>query len=219
VASDGGVETRPSLRAQVKRLCTIGFVFVLGIYLLRGTYSRGSVTFLPDYLDTAANLGSLWLLGIELPAGRWVYSSMLVIGVGGQLLGGVLGEHFREEGILAVQLLSTAGLLVLLGVTDGLLLFGVVALFGLMMYSFPPILQSLVAVYTPERSRGLGYGVTTAGNAAAGGFIGASLAGWLVTEWSFETMFAALAVIPVLALLGIGVYRFTIAERSHASLC
>jgi MFS family permease len=108
---------------------------------------------------------------------------------------------------------------VLLGVTDGLLLFGVVALFGLMMYSFPPILQSLVAVYTPERSRGLGYGVTTAGNAAAGGFIGASLAGWLVTEWSFETMFAALAVIPVLALLGIGVYRFTIAERSHASLC
>lgn len=219
VATDGGAAAGLSVRSQVKRLCTVGFAFVLIIYLLRGTYSRGSVTFLPDFLDLAANLGPLWLFGVELPPGRWVYAAMLMVGVGGQMLGGELGERFPEELILVVQLLSTAGLLLLLGRTDGTALFAVVGLFGIMMYSFPPILQSLVAAYSPERSRGLGYGITTAGNAAAGGFIGASLAGWLVTGWSYPVMFSVLAIIPVLALVFILGYRYTIADRSDATLC
>lgn len=219
LATDGGKEAAIGLRTQVKRLCTIGFAFVLVIYLLRGTYARGSVTFLPDYLDLAANLGPLWLFGIELPPGRWVYSAMLILGVGGQMLGGELGTRFREELILVVQLLSTAGLLVLIGRTDGRALFAVVGLFGIMMYSFPPILQSLVAAYSPERSRGLGYGITTAGNAAAGGFVGASLAGWLITNGSYPWMFTVLAVIPLMALVFILGYEFTIADRSTVNLC
>lgn len=219
VATDGGPEPTPGVRAQVKRLCTVGFAFVLAIYLLRGTYARGSVTFLPDYLDLAANLGPLWLFGVELPPGRWVYSAMLVLGVGGQMLGGELGTRYREELVLAVQLVSTAGLLVLLGRTDGHALFAVVGLFGIMMYSFPPILQSLVAAYSPERSRGLGYGITTAGNAAAGGFLGASLAGWLVTSGSYTWMFSVLAVVPVVALVVILGYERTIADRSDVTLC
>ncbi len=219
VATDGGARTTPSVRSQVKRLCTIGFAFVLIIYLLRGTYARGSVTFLPDYLDLAANLGPLWLFGVELPPGRWVYSVMLILGVGGQMLGGELGTRYREELILVVQLVSTAGLLVLIGRTDGRALFAAVGLFGIMMYSFPPILQSLVAVYSPERSRGLGYGITTAGNAAAGGFVGASLAGWLITTGSYPWMFSVLAVIPIIALVFILGYEFTIADRSQVNLC
>lgn len=219
VAADGGTAARVSLKDQIVRLCTVGFGFVLVVYLLRGTYSRGSVVFLPDYLDMAAQLGPLAIFGIELPPGRWVYSAMLMVGVGGQILGGELGERFKEEWILAVQLLSTAGLLVLLGRTDGLSLFTVVALFGIMMYSFPPILQSLVANYTPERSRGLGYGITTAGNAAAGGFLGATLAGWLATIGSFTEMFTVLAVIPVVALVFIFGYLYTAADRSDTALC
>lgn len=217
--TDGGRVESTSFRDQLVRLCTVGFGFVLVVYLLRGTYARGSVVFLPDYLDIAANLGPVWLLGVEIPPGRWVYSAMLMIGVGGQLLGGVLGERFREEWILAVQLLSTAMLLLLLGRTDGLSLFAVVAVFGIMMYSFPPILQSLVANYTPERNRGLGYGITTAGNAAAGGFLGATLAGWLATVGTFTEMFTALAVIPVVALVFIFGYLYTAADRSDDELC
>ncbi len=219
LATDGGGFDGASLKTQVRRLCTIGFAFVLVIYLLRGTYARGSVVFLPDYLDMTANLGPVGLLGIELPPGRWIYSAMLLIGVFGQVLGGELGERFPEEWILAVQLLSTAGLLVVLGQTTGITLFAVVILFGLMMYSFPPILQSLVAAYTPERSRGLGYGITTAGNAAAGGFLGATVAGWLATVGTYPEMFTALAVIPVLALLFIFAYLYTVADRSDAKLC
>ena len=217
--ADGGSETTVGLGTQVKRLCTVGFAFVLVIYLLRGTYARGSVTFLPDYLDLAANLGPLWLFGVELPPGRWVYSAMLILGVGGQMLGGELGTRYREELILAVQLVSTAGLLVLLGRTDGRALFAVVGLFGIMMYSFPPILQSLVAAYSPERSRGLGYGITTAGNAAAGGFVGASLAGWLITNGSYPWMFTVLAVIPIAALVFILGYEYLFADRSDLGLC
>lgn len=219
MATDGGSREPTALKDQILRLCTVGFGFVLVVYLLRGTYARGAVVFLPDYLDIAASLGPIWLLGVEIPPGRWIYSAMLMLGVGGQLLGGELGERFREEWILAVQLLSTALLLVLLGRTDGLWLFAVVAMFGVMMYSFPPILQSLVANYTPERSRGLGYGITTAGNAAAGGFLGATLAGWLATVGTFTEMFTALAIIPVVALIFIFGYLYTAAERSDSALC
>lgn len=217
---DGGsLDTDVPLKTQVVRLCTVGFAFVLAIYLLRGTYYRGSIVFLPDFLNAAANLAPIAIFGKEIPPGQWIYSAMLMIGTVGQVLGGVLGDRFDEEGILVVQLLSTAGLLVLLGRTSGLVLFAVVGLFGLMMYSFPPILQTLVASYTPERSRGLGFGVTTAINAAAGGFLGSALAGWLATVGTYADMFATIAVVPVVALVLIVGYRWAFDGRTSARLC
>ncbi|MFB6081262.1 MAG: MFS transporter [Halanaeroarchaeum sp.] len=220
--ADGGLlasATGGPLRTQLRRLCTVGFVFVLAVYLLRGTYYRGSIVFLPDFLDAAASLAPIAILGKDVPPGQWVYSAMLMVGTVGQVLGGKLGDRFPEERILVVQLLSTAGLLVLLGRTSGIALFAVVGLFGLMMYSFPPILQTLVAAYTPERNRGLGFGVTTAVNAAAGGFLGSALAGWLATVGTYADMFATIAVVPLAALVLILGYLWRFEGRESRTLC
>lgn len=202
--ADGGL----ALRGQLKGLLTVGFLFVLGIYLLQGTYHRGAVVFIPDYLQAVETVGPLTLFGREIPPSRWVYSFMLIVGVGGQLLGGYADERFDTEAIIAVQLLATAGILGLLGRTTGLALFGAIALFGVSISVLAPVLQNLVAQHTAESERGLGYGVTSAGGTAAGGFLGASLAGWLATIGSYPRMFSALAVIPLAALCLVLAYAY-----------
>ncbi|MFC7046081.1 MFS transporter [Halobacteriaceae archaeon GCM10025711] len=202
--TDGGFE----VRGRIKALLTVGFLFVLGIYLLQGTYHRGAVVFIPDYLQAVETVGAIDLFGREIPPSRWVYSFMLMVGVGGQLLGGYLDERFDTEAVIAVQLLATAGILSLLGRTTGLALFGAIALFGVSISVLAPILQNLVARHTSESERGLAYGVTSAGGTAAGGFLGSSLAGWLATIGSYPRMFSALAVIPLAALALVLVYAY-----------
>lgn len=196
---DGGRVTDDGLAGRLGAVFTAGFVFVLALYLVQGTYLRGAIVFIPDYLQAVATVGPIDVLGREIPAGRWVYSVMLMAGVGGQLLGGYVGDRFDETAVIAVALLGTAGLLALLGRTTGLGLFVAVAAFGVAISVLSPVLQQLVAEHTDEAERGLGYGFTSAGGTAAGGFLGASLAGWLATVGSYPRMFATLALFPLAA--------------------
>jgi MFS family permease len=203
------------LTGRLLAVLSAGFLFVLLLYLLRGTFYRGAVVFIPDYLTAVATVDGLDLFGREIPPSRWVYSMMLMVGVGGQLLGGYLDDRVDTTLFIAVQLLLVSGLLALIGQTTGHLLFGVIALFGFTMMMLSPALQNLVAKHTPTSTRGLAYGFTTAGSWAAGGFLGASLAGWLATVGSYPQMFAALAIIP-LATVGL-VIVYAVAFRATSS--
>ncbi|MFB6134617.1 MAG: MFS transporter [Halanaeroarchaeum sp.] len=194
------------LSGRLGSVFTVGFVFVLVIYLLQGIYHRGVVVFIPDYLTEVTTLGAISIFDRRLPPSRWVYSMMLMVGVGGQLFGGYVDERVRSTGLIAVQLAVMAGLIVLLGRTSGIALFAVIALYGFTMSVIAPILQNLVARHTADSDRGLAYGFTSAGGTAAGGLLGASLAGWLATVSSYPAMFGTLAVIPVLALAVLLVY-------------
>ena len=208
-------ESRSEFTGRLKALFTVGFVFVLSIYLLQGTYHRGATVFIPDYLQAVATVGSLELFGREIPPSRWVYSVMLMVGVGGQLLGGYLDDRFRTTPLIAVQLLGTAGLLLLLGRVTGLTLFAAIAIFGIAISFLAPILQNLVARHTSESERGLGYGFTSAGGTAAGGFLGASLAGWLATVGSYPRMFSTLALVPLAAVGLVVIYVFHYSDRDE----
>ncbi|WP_160135728.1 hypothetical protein [Halococcus salsus] len=90
-----------------------------------------------------------------------------------------------------------AVLMPIFGSVNGWTLFTVAGLFGLVVFVFPPLLQSLVAEYSPETNPGVGYGLTSAGNFAFGGFVGTLFAGWLVTTSDYPTMFTGLAVFPL----------------------
>lgn len=190
------------LTGRLVAVFSVGFVFVLLIYLLRGTFYRGAVVFIPDYLTAVATVDALELFGREIPPSRWVYSMMLMAGIGGQLVGGYVDDRVDTVRFIAAQLLVVSGLLALIGQTSGRVLFGVIALFGFTMMLLSPVLQNLVARHTPESVRGLAYGFTTAGSWAAGGFLGATLAGWLSTVGPYPRMFSVLALIP-LATVGV----------------
>ncbi|MFB6153891.1 MAG: MFS transporter [Halodesulfurarchaeum sp.] len=190
------------IRGRVAAVISVAFVFVLLLYLLRGTFYRGAVVFIPDYLEAVTTVDALDVFGRTIPPSRWVYSTMLLVGVGGQLLGGYLDDRVETTHLLAAVLVLVAVLLALIGQTTGPLLFAVVLLFGFSMMVLSPALQHFVAAHTPESERGLAYGFTTAGSWAAGGFIGASVAGYLATTTSYPRMFTTLAGI---ALLTVGV--------------
>lgn len=164
------------------------------------------VVFIPDYLTEVTTLGAISIFDRSLPPSRWVYSMMLMVGVGGQLFGGYVDERVRSTGLIAVQLAVMAGLIALLGRTTGMVLFGVIALYGFTMSIISPVLQNLVARHTADTDRGLAYGFTSAGGTAAGGLIGASVAGWLATVSTYPMMFGTLALVPLLAIAILLVY-------------
>ena len=192
---------------MLRSLLTIGFAFIFLVYILRGAFFRGTITFLPDFLQLSSQLAQLRLLGKDIPPGRWIYSAILLLGVVGEYTGGVLGERMDSELALVCLFLVITILSPLLGVFAGWALFVLAALFGFVMFVFPPLLQSLVAVYSPESRRGFGYGLTSSGNLAFGGFVGTTAAGWLVTANGYPMMFSALALFPLASVIVIVAFR------------
>ncbi|MFB6110151.1 MAG: MFS transporter [Halodesulfurarchaeum sp.] len=195
--TDGGEDP---LAGRLRGIFTGGFVFVLLIYLLQGIYHRGVVVFIPDYLTKVSTVGALSIANRTLPPSQWVYSLMLMVGVGGQLFGGSVDERVRSTSLIGVQLIVMAGLIAMLGRTRGRVLLAVIALYGFTMSVVSPVLQNLVARHSADTDRGLAYGFTSAGGTATGGLIGASLAGWLATVSTYPAMFGTLALVPLLAV-------------------
>lgn len=193
----------------LRSLVTIGFAFVFVIYILRGAFFRGTITFLPDFLQLSSELSSVQIFGKEIPPGRWIYSAILLLGVAGEYTGGILGERMDSELALVGLFLVLTVLSPMFGLFSGWALFLLVGLFGFVVFVFPPLLQSLVAAYSPESRRGLGYGVTSSGNIAFGGFVGTTAAGWLVTTNGYPLMFSALALLPLASVLVIIAFRVT----------
>lgn len=188
-------------------LVTMGFVFILVVYLLRGAFFRGTITFLPDFLEVSSALSDIQIFGKDIPPGRWIYSAILLLGVVGEYTGGELGERWDAEVVLVGLFLLTAAITPVFGLVSGWSLFALAGIFGFVVFVFPPLLQSLVAKYSPATRRGLGYGLTSSGNIAFGGFIGTALAGWLVSANGYPTMFAALALFPLAAMVVIVGFR------------
>jgi len=212
VAGPSDTELRPRTddsdgRSTVLSLLTLGFVFILVVYLLRGAFFRGAITFIPDFLEVTSGLSSIQLFGKEIPPGRWIYSAILLLGVAGEYTGGELGERLDAEIALFGLFLIVAIIMPAFGFVSGWTLFVLAAAFGFVVFVFPPLLQSLVAKYSPATKRGLGYGLTSSGNIAFGGFLGTSLAGWLVSAQGYATMFAALALFPLAAIAVIVGFR------------
>jgi len=78
------------------------FAAIVAMYVFAGVYYRGAPTFLPDFLQSASSVGALSLGVVDIAAGRWLYSGILLLGALGQVAGGALGAT------LAGWLVSTA---------------------------------------------------------------------------------------------------------------
>lgn len=203
-----------------RRLFVPSFLIVFGIVMLSGLYYRGVLTFLPELLSTMATLPSMALGGLTLESGRYVYVGLLLIGVGGQYVGGWLTDKISlERGIgwtfVALTLIAaaywpaaTAGLGPLLAIS---------ALLGFCLFVVQPFYQATVAEYSPAEARGLSYGFTYLGVFGVGA-LGAALTGAVLDLFSPAVMFGVLAALAAVAgVLGFRLLRYRSAAPSPAS--
>ncbi len=204
--ADKNIDAR-TLWTDTRRLFHLSFVAVFAIVMLSGLYYRGVLTFLPDLLDGFPALAPLSIGTFELTAGRYVYVGLLLVGIGGQYVGGRLTDRMpTERGITgAFVALGIIALLYLPAARAGLgPLVAMSAVLGFFLFVVQPLYQATVAEYSPADARGLSYGFTYLGVFGVGA-LGAAIAGAVLQYFSPAILFGVLAGFAGLAVL-LGLY-------------
>lgn len=201
--ADAGVESLEEYIAESRTLLTGPFIAVFLVVICSGLYYRGVLTFMPELLAGFQAFDTIQIAGQPFEPSRYVYAGLLVVGVGGQYVGGKLTDRFPTERGIA---LAFAGLVVLALVfipaaNAGLTTFLVVgALLGFTLFLVQPLYQATVAEYTPAGTRGLSYGYTYLGTFGIGA-LGAAIAGVVLDFWSPQVLFLILAAFAGVASL------------------
>ncbi|MEF8773665.1 MAG: MFS transporter [Halobacteriales archaeon] len=197
----GGVSSLGAFLAESRLLFTSAFALVFVVLLLSGLYYRGVTTFLPDLFVSLPGLGSVELGRTTLEPSRFVYAGLLMVGMGGQYVGGKLTDRYPTEWGLAVgygALAVVAAVFLPVANLGFVPMLVVAALLGFFLFVVQPFYQATVAEYSPPETRGLSYGFTYLGVFGIGA-LGAVLAGWLLTLYSPLVLFGVLAAIAGLA--------------------
>lgn len=205
--ASGSVSSLSELFADSRRLFTGGFVAVFGIVMLSGLYYRGTLTFLPDMLGNQPMFDPVQFAGRSLEPARYLYAGLLMVGVGGQYVGGKLTDRMETERGLAIAFagLAAIALLFIPAMNAGLgPLLVASAVLGFALFVVQPFYQATVAEYTPAGMRGLSYGYTYLGVFGIGA-LGAAIAGSILTYFSASVLFLVLAAFAVVASLLAGV--------------
>ncbi|UHQ98186.1 MFS transporter (plasmid) [Natrinema zhouii] len=198
-----------------RSLFTLGFSIAIVVVMMNGLFYRGTLTFLPDVLSNFVPdiAEQLQLFDPDSPMAKefnpasYLYAGLLMIGMGGQYVGGKLTDRIRTETGLAIIFISLAVVTVLFvpaAQAGAAPLLIISALLGFLLFSLQPMYQATIAEYSPPGDRGLSYGYTYLGVFGVGA-AGAAIAGYLLSVVTVGMTFIALAVFPtmgaVLAIL------------------
>lgn len=211
LASDGGdsrAETNLSSFGEFvgasRSLFLGGFAFIFAIIIFNGLYYRGILTFLPELLSdfTAATVVSnLGVLSERLNPSDFIYIGLLMVGIGGQYVGGRALDHVPvEKGLLAgyVVLASIAVLFIPASSMGVVAIIAVSLVLGFVLFSLQPLYQFAVAEYSPADTRGLSYGYTYLGQFGVGA-AGAAIVGFILTYSSVSVVFIAVGGFALIA--------------------
>ncbi|WP_424005219.1 MFS transporter (plasmid) [Haloarcula salina] len=205
--------------ADSRYLFASGFAVVLAVVIFNGLFYRGLLTFLPgilgDLVSAQASPGSL--LRPDSPAlarvdvGNYLFSGILVLGMGGQYLGGRLTDYIPPErgltvtlGLLAVSSLLS-GPAMAMGLTPML---AVATVTGFLLFTLQPFAQVTIADHSAPDLRGLSFGYTYFVVFGVGSFA-AGMIGYVLT---YSTVRGAFLVLAGIAALG-GVTSYVLLER------
>jgi hypothetical protein len=154
-------ETFEGLFHASRTLFASSFFLVFFAVLLSGMYYRGIITFLRGFL-TIPGVSALGVTGLELDSSRYLYASLLIIGVIGQYISGKLtGRIAPEYGLIgAYGVLTLLALAFVPAAESAVLLVGVSGALGFVLFGIQPLHQSLVAKHSSTDVHGLSYGYT-----------------------------------------------------------
>ncbi len=151
------------------------FAVYMFVGVMVGFCYRGLMTFLPAYFSQELSGGIF--VGSDLIKGGTFATLTLLVGIFGQFLGGQLTARYNLEKLYAVLLIMTVPMLFLMSVTTNYALFFITMAFAFFHFAGQPVGNNLVAKYTDERGRGLGFGIYFAAafgvGSLASGFSGA----------------------------------------------
>ena len=186
-----------------RALFGVAFTVAFGAILLYGVYYRGLLTFLPDVLAESPALAPVELLGQTVQPSQYVYTALLTVGIGGQYVGGRLTDRvpsltaflgfFTALAVLALSfpIVREAGTVPLVGIC---------LLLGFFVYGTAPIYQVVVSEEAPDDVQGLSYGFTYLAMFGVGA-LGASLAGFVLTNATSTVLFSVLGGVAGLGAL------------------
>ena len=201
--ADAGVSSLDEFLTESRRLFTGPFIAVFLIVICSGLYYRGILTFMPEVLGGFAVFDPVEFAGQSIEPSRYVYVGLLVVGVGGQFVGGKLTDRLPTEWGIAAAFgtLAVLALAFLPAVDAGFTTFIVVgAMLGFTLFVVQPLYQATVAEYTPAGTRGLSYGFTYLGVFGIGA-LGAAIAGSVLEYWDATALFFVLAGFATVASL------------------
>jgi MFS family permease len=175
-----------------KRIASKGMGKAFLIYLFAavmvGFCYRGLMTFLPTYF--AQELSGGIFTGDAIIKGGKFATLTLLVGVLGQFIGGQLTSRYNLEKLYAFLLIITVPMLFMMSVLSNYALLFTSMVFALFHFAGQPVGNSLVAKYTDEGGRGLGFGIYFA--AAFGiGSLAAGFSGMLADRFGLGSIFFA----------------------------
>ncbi|MCK8826111.1 MFS transporter [Fuchsiella alkaliacetigena] len=168
------------------------FILLLLIYLFGGLYYRGSLTFLPSFFQRL-NFPSLTLFGRSLAAPSYLYSGVLIFGLLGQIISGILNDYYSSSRLLIILSLATAISLLLMPLLGIGLQVILIMLFGFLLFFLQPVKNVMLAENTEAERRGLAYGIAFLVNFGVGA-LGATVAGFVIQNYSYNFFFISLAI-------------------------
>jgi MFS family permease len=183
-------------------------------FVLNGFIYRGSITFLPTHIEEQVHLS---VLGIdEKTLAGCLTTVALLMGAGGQYLGGSLSQRYPLERLAPLIAITLVPVLLLMGVSSGLALVAVSGVFIFFNFSAQPVYTGLIADYSPEQALGRSYGISFF--AAFGlGSSAATFSGFFAERFGTSSVFLTLGGFATLSVaLAIAIWRLAVTNKRRA---
>ena len=185
------------------------FVILCVIMTIAGLAYRANSIVLPAYLEFKA--GFLWdffknihfsnLEGTKTMAATLLTSTVYMVGIFGQLVGGKLADKYDLRWMYLMFHGLSLPFVILMGVFNQQLLVASAAVYIFFSLGMQPIENSLVAKFTPNKWRSTGYGIKFILVFGVGS-LAVYLVGWIKDAWNLGTVyFFAGGAIVVLVIL------------------
>ncbi|MBC8178123.1 MAG: MFS transporter [Desulfobacteraceae bacterium] len=201
-------ERNEKTESQGSMRLMLSFAVLCICMMLGGVAYRSVTVILPAYLELGNPALLDWISRLPwMPASRNVAatalsSSVFMVGMFGQFLGGVTAERFEpRRGYLVFHVLALPMVLAMAYTTDVSLLLITMG-YMLFLLGMQPIENTLVAKLTPDKVRDSAYGTKFILTFGVGAFA-VYLVGWVKEVWSFPAVFVAMAIVSLTTVLSI----------------
>ena len=152
----------------------------------------GLTTFMPIHF--AENTSAIFpQISANMKAGLFP-TMVFIAGIGGQLVGAKIGEMFHKPTALRWIILANIPFFILMGYTTDLLLVISSLFLGVAYFSNQPIGNTLIAQFTHNQNRGLGYGISFFLSFGIGSFA-AGFSGIIAVKMGVSAVFPAMGLL------------------------
>ncbi|MFQ6606940.1 MAG: MFS transporter [Fidelibacterota bacterium] len=184
------------IQTEITRMKPLAIYYLIAVFI--GLTFYGFKTYMPVHFSlNATGLLEKWDIIIR---GGLFSTIVLLAGIGGQIIGGRLGDRYNRPNLLVLIFMIQTPVLIAFGLSTGpsVLVWGV--LLGVLHFSHQPVGNSLIAQYTTSLNRGMGYGISFFLSFGLGSFA-SGISGSLAESHGVQVVFPFVAIFMACAFL------------------